>query len=303
MNTDTMNLLAIDVGGNYMKSGLVNGQGQVLKVYDPVPTPQTKEPYMQALYDLIDSIEDEFAGIAMSHTGIIDTATGTLVNNGSMPFLAGTPFKSLLEERFDCPVEILNDGKAVVLAEHWQGALKGVDNGAVVVFGTGVACGMIINGAIYHGHRNMPGELSYILPNFVEAPLLDTIGVFEFVRPANELLGNEDLNDAHPIFEAIEAGTNQELIELFEDYCKVIANLIYNFNVTLDFERIAIGGGISNVPIFIEEIKRQYQYMFDNHPSDIFHSGLFQPVELVVSQGKSESNLIGAVKNYIDRQG
>ena len=55
-----------------------------------------------------------------------------------------------------------NDGKCAALAEFWRGSLKGCTNGAVVVIGTGVAGGIILNGKLFRGNHFTAGEYSYI---------------------------------------------------------------------------------------------------------------------------------------------
>ena len=49
------------------------------------------------------------------------------------------------------------------LAEKWKGSLKDCRNGAVVVLGTGVGGGIIIDHKLYRGGHFTAGEYSYIL--------------------------------------------------------------------------------------------------------------------------------------------
>lgn len=47
------------------------------------------------------------------------------------------PFAAQVEARLGVPVTIANDGKCAAAAEGWTGALAGVENGLVLVLGTG----------------------------------------------------------------------------------------------------------------------------------------------------------------------
>ena len=125
-------------------------------------------------------------------------------------------------------------------------------------------------------------------------------GAFTFIRPANELLGNSDLEDARPVFKAIKEG-NTRLDQMLTDYLKVIVNLIYNLHVILDIERLTIGGGISNEPMVLDRIRDLYQEVYTHHPSFVFKEEIFQPVEIRSCQFKSEANLIGAYYHQIDQ--
>ena len=73
------------------------------------------------------------------------------------------PVVQLLEQRYKLPVTIENDGKCAALAEKWKGSLKDCRNGAVVVLGTGVGGGIIIDHKLYRGGHFTAGEYSYIL--------------------------------------------------------------------------------------------------------------------------------------------
>lgn len=56
------------------------------------------------------------------------------------------PFASLLEERTGLPVVIENDVNALVEAETWFGAGRGLERFAVLTIGAGVGYGLVING-------------------------------------------------------------------------------------------------------------------------------------------------------------
>lgn len=289
----------MDIGGNFIKSGICNEEGEIIKTFQPKATPQEKNSFLEVFDRVISEVlaaqgSRNIKGVALSHAGIVDNKNGLSVFNGSLPFLKGYNYRNRIKSRFSLPMSIINDGQAAALAEAEQGALKDIKNGACLILGTGLALGIIIDGKIYQGANNIPGEVSFVLSTFDSPPLVRTAGVFSFIRPANQLLGNSDINDARPVFEHLRNNPHPEVERLFIQYAQVIAALVYNLHLILDLERIAIGGGISNEVIFIDELRKQYQYLYDNHPSFVFREEIFAPTELKVCEFRSESNLKGA---------
>ena len=56
---------------------------------------------------------------------------------------------------------VVNDMSAIAVAEHLYGAGKHLKNIAVVFFGTGIGCGLILHGKLYEG-KGLAGELGHV---------------------------------------------------------------------------------------------------------------------------------------------
>lgn len=96
--------------------------------------------------------------------GRIDTKRGIAHTGGILSgFMWEQPFAALLEQRLGVPVTIANDGKCAAAAEAWTGSLAGVDNGLVLVLGTGIGGGIILNGKVYMGSHSAAGEVSNLV--------------------------------------------------------------------------------------------------------------------------------------------
>lgn len=300
-----MAYIVMDVGGNYIKSGWMEGPDQV-RVLDPVPTPQNQSDLLEAFQGQLKEVlkqnpSTDFQGVALSHAGIVDDSSGVARFNDSLPFMKGFNYRDFIGAGFSLPVHLINDGQAACLAEARQGALKGVKNGASLTLGTGLGLGIIINGDIYQGSHGLPGEVSFILPHYRGDPLLWSASVFEWVRPANEILQEADRNDARPVFRAIQSGAYPEIEEMFQQFIERIATLVYNLHVILDLQVLAIGGGVSNEDLVVETLKEVYQAMYTNHPSSTFsQESIFQPTEIRVCQMRNHANLIGAYYYFVE---
>lgn len=156
--------LLIDIGGTFIKYSLTDAHAQKVSG-GKVPTPLT------GMDDLLATIEGfaapwkgQFEGCAVSMPGRIDTKRGIAHTGGILSgFMWEQPFASLLEQSLGVPVVIANDGKCAAAAEAWTGSLAGVDNGLVLVLGTGIGGGIILNGRVYMGSHSAAGEVSNLV--------------------------------------------------------------------------------------------------------------------------------------------
>ena len=159
-------VLAFDVGGTWVKYGIVDAQGRLLSS-DQLAT--QSEPDGQALLRRLLAVAAPLvarhapAGIAFSTLGIIDSADGRLV--GAVEAIAGyfgqSP-KESFERAFGLPVVVENDGNCVALAEGWTGAAAGVRHYLALTLGTGIGGGIVIDGKLYRGAHGAAGEWCYM---------------------------------------------------------------------------------------------------------------------------------------------
>ena len=153
-------VLAIDVGGTFIKYALVD-EGGMLTRKGKVPTP------LEGLDDFIDTVESiyqvfhgQVEGIALSVPGVVDRDAGFMRSGGALEYNYGVPLAALLQERIPgVNVSIENDAKAAVWAEMTSGALEDCDSGAVVICGTAVGGGAFVNREILRGRNLFCGRV------------------------------------------------------------------------------------------------------------------------------------------------
>ncbi len=156
-------LLTLDFGGTSVKYGIVTEDAQ-LSGTGEVPAPlESCEQFVQTVRSLYEQRKETVQGIALSMPGVLNGETGDLHSAGAYnSILAGKNVKELLKD-MGVPVSVENDGKSAALAELWNGALKNVKNGAVIVIGTGLGGGVIMDGKLQRGPGLACGEISMLL--------------------------------------------------------------------------------------------------------------------------------------------
>ncbi|MBR2541882.1 ROK family protein [Lactococcus carnosus] len=287
--------LAIDIGGSFVKYSQVDHAGNLAGSHK-VKTPNNLADLTVIIENLIADMGSNIRGVAISCPGRIDDLTGTVYNGGALPFLHEFCVKQFVASISQVPCVVMNDGKAAALSELWLGNLKGIENGAAILLGTGVGGGIILNGEIIQGRHFQAGELSF-MPDRIgrpgqEAYFGHSASAVGFVRQAASLLGLADLDDGLTVFDVICKQSNQEVCLLFEAYCQKIVHIILDLQAILDLDRVVIGGGISAQPIVIETISKQYHLI--RNRSQIMADSL-EPIEIMACQFGNEANLLGAI--------
>lgn len=294
-----MNLLTIDIGGTFSKYGIYDITEHQLLQTRNLPTPTTT---FEELADTIQTIKEKLeknnpiSGVSFSIPGTVHSESGLVIQGGALQYNNKINFIEEFTKQFDCPISVENDARCAALAELWQGNLKGVQNGLVLVIGTGLGGAIIQNGELYSGTHKYAGELSMILTKDIrkygmEAVLGNQVGVPLFVERMSKKIGKKLTGPE--LFQLIEEG-HSELNPSFREYLDNFVRQIFNFQISYDPEQILIGGGISRNQFFMTRLIEEMENFYRLLPIRIPHSVL-KPCKF-----ENNANLIGAVKHYLD---
>ncbi|GIM31758.1 ROK family protein [Paraclostridium bifermentans] len=300
--------LGIDVGGTSIKYGVYDKYGnEVKKGKNKIRTPKYD---MSKFIKSIKLIMDECGpvdGVGLSVPGCVNPNNGYIQDGGSIRILDKINIKYILEKELGKTVEVENDANCALLAEKWIGNATECSNFVCITLGTGIGGALYINNGLVSGNNYFSGEFGYmILDNIHEKYRLKTLNktssTVSFVREiANKKGVNSKSLDGVSVFDMIQNKDN-EVLELYKMWIRRVAICIYNVGFIVDPEKILIGGGISNQPIFIEDLKSEMKRL---------------SIELIKETGKidnlykkwnigpckffNDSGQIGAIYNYIVR--
>lgn len=285
--------IAFDLGGTYLKYAFINAKNDILNKYK-IKSPQNIDDLLDVIHDVLINSDYPLKGVGFSVPGAVDVETGTIYFGGSHPYLHEVSLKKIIEEKYDIKCVVSNDGKSAAATELWLGNLRDVKNGAVVLLGTGVGGGIIINGNILQGSNYQAGELSFMLRESEDnLPFMGlSASAVKFTKEASILLNLKNVNDGEKVFESIISNNNPALNRLFENYCKEVSNIILNLQAILDISKVVIGGGISAQQILIEGIRSEYKKRREKHE---YLQYRFPEVEIEDCAFKNDSNLLGAI--------
>ena len=300
-----MKYLVFDWGGTFLKYALMD-QDTAINEKGKVPTPgiqASKEDFFQLIDPIVEQYREQIAGIAVAMPGMLDDRTGYCRTGGSLRYLAGSTVGTEMKERYHLPVSVENDGKAAVLAEHWRGALNGCSNCAVIVIGTGIGGGIILNDRLLVGRDFSAGEYSYLCTNDRLTDSFDGFwcrnGHHVISEKLSALTGEpEEAIDGVELFRRIRSGDETAktvLREIADDY----AVQIYNLSILLNLEKIAIGGGISADPLLMEYLTDAVDRLRKRLPFGEGEIASLPIAELTVCRYRNDANLIGALYHHL----
>ncbi|MCQ9209318.1 ROK family protein [Granulicatella seriolae] len=291
-----MNLFVIDVGGTFIKYAVYQSKTHELSHKGKVPTPTTNQTdFLTAIEQVKHQLPLKIDGIALSLPGTIDTDTGYVSQGGSLRYNDRVNLKEIMEDYFACPVTIENDARCAALAEIWQGNLKGVRHGLVLVLGTGLGGAIVIDGKIYKGAHLYAGELSIFLTKNIRkhgnsAILGMQVSIPRLMKHLNQV-HNTNL-DGITLLDQIQDG-DAELQVVLDEYLDQFSQQLFNFQMSYDPEVILIGGGISQNPYFYKRLLERMSSFYELLPIPIPH------VEIKRCRFENDANLLGAVKNFM----
>ena len=308
--------LLIDIGGTFIKYSLADEQARKISG-GKVPTPLTNmDDLLAVIKGFAAPLQGQFVGCAISMPGRIETRTGIAHTGGMLSsFMWEQPFAAQVEERLGVPVTIANDGKCAAAAEAWTGALAGTDTGLVLVLGTGIGGGIILNGKVYMGAHSAAGEVSNFVTNMAvmepdnfalekierlpEMPVWagnsSTTGlIFEYAKQ-KKLDLDGPMPTGEEIFAAYNAG-EPEAQQALKVFARRVAIGILSLQSILDVEKVAIGGGISAAEALLPAIRTELDGIFARCPV----LPMLEP-ELVRCRYGNDANMIGALKLFFEQ--
>ena len=145
-------------------------------------------------------------------------------------------------------VRVENDGVGALEAERRWGALQGMDHCAYVTWSTGIGMGVCVDGHILRGKNGNAGHAghSFVSDNQDALCGCGNVGDVEGLIAGNAIarrFGAQGYADAAALLAAARAG-QVDALALVDELCRVMGRAIYNMVVTLDLQRVSMGGSV-----------------------------------------------------------
>ena len=301
--------LVLDIGGTFIKYAIMDDGGQFIGQGKIPAVTDSEEGTLSALADVREAVAAfDYEGVAISMPGRIDTAAGIAHTGGAFQWVHDYPAAEKYGAVFGKPATIANDGKCAASAENWLGALSDVNSGAVLVLGSGIGGGIVINNQVWMGATGGAGELSAFITDHqgVKNGLgWGNIGIMWAAHIAASAITGKygaikgiEHADGIMLFDAYEAG-DPVAADVLKTFGEEAAAGICSLQSVLDLERYAIGGGISARPETTQIIADAVDALFDPY-IDFLPYG--KP-EIVTCKFGNEANLIGALAFHLGQQG
>ena len=136
--------IGIDLGGTYIKGGIVDDLGNII-VRNKVPTESEKgaDGVVENIVSLCNILLEEanmsssdVVGVGMGVPGMIESEEGRVVYSNNLAW-TDFPIASRVSEKIGLPVKIANDANVAALGETLFGCGKQYKNSVMLTLGTG----------------------------------------------------------------------------------------------------------------------------------------------------------------------
>lgn len=308
--------VGIDLGGTNIAAGVVTGDGRLL---NQLSLPTQKERAAEALIEDMAHLAREaaaqaaipwaaVAAVGIGAPGIANRKTGKLeyANN-----LSAGEFSLIGAMQARLPgtaIRFNNDANAAAWGEYLARQEQGCDSLIALTLGTGIGCGIVLNGRIYEGINFAAGEFGHtviqmngILCNCGRKGCLEAYAsataLIEQTKAAMagnaksllwELCGGAlETVEGKTLFDGVRAG-DKTAERVLKQYLEYLGTGIVNLVNTFQPQIICLGGGISKAgALFLEPLKEQLMR------EDYARESACR-TELAVAQLSNDAGIIGA---------
>ncbi|MGH2953845.1 MAG: ROK family protein [Solirubrobacterales bacterium] len=168
-NEDAGVVLAADLGATHSRLALTNLGGRVLAeargdiaiAAGPAEVLDWVDERFHALLAKTGRDDSDVQGIGIGVPGPVEHATGRPRNPPIMPGWDGYPVPERFADRYQVPVLVDNDVNIMALGEHWT-HWRDAAHLLFVKVGTGIGCGIVVDGRIHRGAEGAAGDIGHI---------------------------------------------------------------------------------------------------------------------------------------------
>ncbi|HEX2998369.1 MAG TPA: ROK family transcriptional regulator [Anaerolineales bacterium] len=306
-NAESFVVVGVDMGGTKFYGAISDLGGNILDEIDMGRHGKSGEGNYERLIELIDSLlaspklgERRVRGIGVGAPGITFHKEGIVKWAYSLNW-RDFPLKARLSEHYKLPITVDNDVNLAAMGELWFGAGQNIQNMILIVNGTGIGAGIVIDGALYRGGSEASGEIGNFIPgreflgrNYQDFGALEKAasgtGIAERARlslqSTRETAELESLT-ADDVFLAARQG-QQWATSIIAETVDYLAIAVANLAVSFDPQLIVLGGGISLfADLLIEPILQRLEGTIPTLP------------KLVVSKLGLRAGVMGAITNVL----
>lgn len=275
-------ILTLDAGGTNFHFSAYENAIEVIEPFTIAADVSVLESALATIVSgfnrLIKSLNKKPVAISFAFPGPANYEKGIINNVGNLPaFAGGVPLGPYLEEVFNVPVFINNDGDLYTYGEARFGVLPWINDQLInsgsskrfnsligLTLGTGYGAGAFLNGQLYCGDNSSALEV-WTTRNGIKSNCFTEEGVSK--RAIVNYYGDHTLTpeDIFEIAIARKDGDQQRALLAYEEFGKVLGESIADI-ITLFDTVIVIGGGVSNAhTLFMPTVFKRIRGMISDY--------------------------------------
>ncbi|KAB1910708.1 MULTISPECIES: ROK family transcriptional regulator [unclassified Micromonospora] len=159
---------AVDLGASSIDVEVVNGRLEPVAAYtEPADIRSGPKVTLHRVNELlhkarVDGAYERLDAIGIGVPGPVSFRDGVPVSPPIMPGWDRYPVRELLTREHGCPAVVDNDVNIMAIGERHGGVAHSVDDFLFIKIGTGIGCGIYLNGGVYRGTDGCAGDIGHI---------------------------------------------------------------------------------------------------------------------------------------------
>ncbi|MDR1925716.1 MAG: ROK family protein [Planctomycetaceae bacterium] len=337
--------VGVDIGGTSMKVGLVDDFGRsvctgevdadgVSRRFIAIKTDMNPHNAVKLLTESINVLcnrlgltKSQCCAIGLGVPGTLNPKTQCLRELPNLHGWNGFPIAVEVEKSAGIPVTFCNDANAAAYGEFWVGSAAGKKSVALLTLGTGIGCGIIIDGRSINGETGYGGECGHIIIDSSANAMICGCGVRGHLeaysgslgvarrtlelttrRPSsirNKITPETRMSDIARIVYVEAENGDEAAIEIVLETAKYLAIGITSILHTIDPDCILLGGAMTFGGNESEIGRRFLQKIIDEVKRQTFIA-VAENLSIEFSTLGSDAGFIGAAglarKNFLDQK-
>jgi glucokinase len=294
--------LTIDAGGTYLKSAVINIEGEVLngsglmiKAYSGGSKEKILFAFRETILKglkFIDINGMKLQGIGLAFPGPFDYSAGVPQMEHKFLNIFGVRLRDLFHEipgvPPGIPINFINDAHAVLSGELWKGNAMGFANAAVVTLGTGLGFAFSRDGIVQCNSWGGPPVTIFRIP-YKGGILEDFTARRGFLKIYSEISGKEtEGTDVSDIGKWADEG-DESSIRTFWKVGAILAEAIHDILIEKEIQCLLLGGQIS----------KSFHHMKKTLSKGLSDIECLKKISMVKSIDNAA--LLGALKSFQER--
>lgn len=167
INPNYKKIIGINLGAGFIKVALCSLTGDLLHIIEKTFSFKSEEKILNLLEDKIDEMlkkcnKDEIVGIGLATHGMVDRKKGVIIMSPHFRW-KNFDIKKELEQKYELPVIVENDVRAMLMAEYSYIYSKKLKNFMLLYIKNGIGAALLLNGEIYKGSNFASGEIGHYI--------------------------------------------------------------------------------------------------------------------------------------------
>jgi glucokinase len=163
-----LTLLAVDIGGTKTAAAWMTVSGEILRRAEEPTNQSGPQAGLEQIERMLRSLlpdgqpaPEQVLGVGIGIPAVLELETDRVIWAPNIHGWRDVDLRFTLQRQLGLPVYVEYDGHTAVMGEFWQGAGQGYRSVALLIIGTGIGGGLILDGRLFRGRDRLAGAAGW----------------------------------------------------------------------------------------------------------------------------------------------